>query len=138
LKTPLAYFRGFQLASGVEPGGRALSAVLREAALLDYFRRQRLAQVYQTRVMVAAIRNNDNLMREAFQSYSEALFPEIGDQRDAFRDRASREMKQWRNKVIVLQGGSAKIRNVDEVAGELAELTKRSWELRAKRKKAGK
>lgn len=102
---------------------------------MDYFRRQRMSQIYHARLMVAAIRGNDNLMREAFQSFSETLFPEIADQRESFRDVASKEMARLRDKVIILEGGTARMTTVDKVAGDLAELTKRSWELRANRKK---
>ena len=101
---------------------------------MDYFRRHRLSQIYNARLMVAAIRGNDNLMREAFQNYSETLFPEIGDQREEFRKRAGKEMARWRDKVIILGAdGYASVRKVSEVAGELAALTKRSWELRRRK-----
>jgi hypothetical protein len=102
---------------------------------MEYFRRQRLSQIYHLRVMVAATKGNDNLMREAFQHYSETLFPEIGDHREDFRKVASKEMAQWRDKVIVLDGATATIKKVADVADELAALTKRSFELRGGGKK---
>ncbi len=51
LKTPLALFRGFQLASGV---GAKINGI-HQAVLENYFEHDRLSKLYQARLLTAAI-----------------------------------------------------------------------------------
>ena len=96
MKTPLALFRGFQLASGV--GTKANR--IQQAVLENYFESDRLSKLYQARLLTAAVLGNKEEVQKTLKNLAEVLFPEIGQKREDFRDSALKVMEKWRTKVV--------------------------------------
>lgn len=119
MKSPLALFRGFQLASGVEPDR---VPPLREAVLRSYHNKERMARLYETELVMASARGNTQVIHEVLPAYMEMLFPEMEQRQGDFRKEAAAQMQGWSDKVIEIQGGTARIRKSEDVSEDLMKL----------------
>ena len=134
MTTPLAYLRGFQLASGVglRPGP------LQEAVLSNFFRRDRLSKLYEARMIAAAVLGDKKAASESLTEISEVLFPEMEQKRQDFRKTALRQMEGWRNKVIEItaQKGalSAVSKDIRDVAADIEALSREKLAGKKRRK----
>lgn len=95
MKTPLAYFRGFQLASGAD----LKAPSLQQRVMENYFFKERLVRIHETKVLVAAMAGGKDI-GPYYQTLMNHLFPEQGKPKEDFRLGAQRQMDMIRSKVF--------------------------------------
>lgn len=131
MKTPLALFRGFQLTNGVKLNGEPL----REAAVYNYFHRDRVARYHQSRLVAAAALGDQDKAQESLRIVTENLFPEMEEKRQDFRKHAEDVMQTWRDQVVTIEGKEAKVGPAKKYEEEIAKLSRQKLIQRANRNK---
>jgi len=101
---------------------------LQQAILKKYHWRERHAEALKTKAIIQAAKGADGVA-ETLRDFLEALFPEMGQSRESFRDRARKEMEEWQKRVIEISmgpdhgpTGTARVRKTEDVKEELRKL----------------
>jgi hypothetical protein len=131
LKSPLAYFRGFQIASGV---GLKMPP-LQEAVLRRYFYKDRLAKIAEaeaiSQAMISTATKDGNAADKAFRRLKGILFPELAEETEDFATKSKPIMDAWRTRVWSLEpvkvgkkgiGAIARIHKLADVIDEIRKI----------------
>jgi len=131
LKSPLAYYRGFQIASGV---GLNVPP-LKDIVLRRYFYKERLARAAEVeslaQAMIATATKDGKAADKAFRKFKAILFPELADEVEDFASKAKPVMEAWRDRVWSLQpvkvgkkgmGVIARIHKIADVADQIRRI----------------
>lgn len=130
MKSPLAFFRGFQLASGANLAAPSLQQVV----LKRYFYKDRLVRLHETQVLLESLAGSKNVA-STFKELMGHLFPEMDVSKDDFRARALKDMEGWKGKVFEISGRGVKMKDLASVAKDVAKLHNARRGVRRKRKR---
>lgn len=131
MKSPLAYYRGFQIASGV---GLDLPP-LKDVVLRRYFYKERLARAAEvealSQAMIATATREGKAADKAFRKFKAVLFPELAEEVEDFAVKAKPIMEAWRDRVWSLEpvrvgkkgmGVVARIHRLSDVADQIKKI----------------